>query len=365
MGKLSNTIKIKKHTLTTLVTLLGIVIFYLTMTGMDYYGFLSNSMAGMLITICSYSMLAVSLNLVVGILGELSLGHAGFMYIGAFTGVIFTQLTAISIENDMLRFVLGLLVGGVFAAAFGLLIGSAVLRLHGDYLAIVTLAFGEIIRSVLGTVYLAFDSRGFHFSLKSTTELIKNQGVSSEDILVKGPQGINGIDRFSTFFIGIVLLIITVLVVMNLSDSRSGRAIKAVRDNKIAAETVGIHISKFRLLAFTISAALAGVAGVFYAHGMTTLTNAKYDYNYSISFLVMVVLGGMGSVPGSIIAAVLLTILPEKLRFIGDYRMIIYSLVLIIMMIFSWNPTLIEFRKKVTGRIKSFIPTKKTAKEVQ
>lgn len=361
----SKKLHLKKSTFTTLLTLAGILIFYFVMTGLDYSGYLSNSMSGMLITICAYSILAVSLNLVVGILGELSLGHAGFMYIGAFSGVMFTKLMKTAIPDSLLRFGLGLVVGAVFAALFGLLIGSAVLRLQGDYLAIVTLAFGEIIRSVFGTMYVAYDSKGFHFSLKSTTELIQNQGVSTQDILVKGPQGINGIERTSTFFIGIILLIVTVLVVMNLSDSRSGRAIKAVRDNKIAAETVGINISKFRLLAFSVSAALAGMAGVLYAHGMSTLTSAKYDYNYSISFLVMVVLGGMGNIPGSIIAAVVLTILPEKLRFIGDYRMIIYSLVLIFMMIFSWNPTLVEFRKNLTSKIKNVILPKKTSKEVQ
>ena len=150
---------------------------------------------------------------------------------------------------------------------------------------------------------------------------------------------------------------------MNLSDSRAGRAIKAVRDNKIATEAVGISVSKYRLMAFTISAALAGVAGVYYAHNFATLTGTKFDFNFSINILVMVVLGGMGNIPGSIIAAIILTILPEEIHFLGNYRMVIYAVVLIVMMIFSWNPKCIEFRKVVSTKVKSVF--KKKNKEVQ
>ena len=350
MKKLTN----KKSTLTTIITIVAIIATYFLLNGMSNAGSLSNKVSGMLIPICVWSIMAVSLNLVVGVLGELSLGHAGFMYIGAFTGSFFTKVTANMIENEMLRFVLGLLVGMFFAAIFGMLIGSAVLRLHGDYLAIVTLAFGEVIKGVLGTLVVAFDSNGVHFSLKDTTELTL-QGVASKDIIVKGAQGILKIQRSSTFLIGIILLIITVLIVMNLSDSRSGRAIKAVRDNKIAAETVGINISKYRLLAFTISAALAGLAGVLYSHNLGMLQSSKFDFNTSINVLVMVVLGGMGNIPGSIIAAVVLTVLPEEMRFLQDYRMIIYAVVLIVLMVFTWNPKCIEFRKMVSAKIKSLL----------
>lgn len=353
-------IKIKKSTLTTLITIAGIIIVYFVMTMLNNNGKISSSISGLFITICSYAILAVSLNLVVGILGELSLGHAGFMYVGAFTGAIFTQLTEDSIQSDVLRLVIGIVIGVAFAALFGLVIGSAVLRLQGDYLAIVTLAFGEIIKNVLGAVYIGFDSNGFHFSLNSTTDLIQ-KGVPSSSIVVKGPQGISGVDRISTFFIGVVLLIITVLVVMNLSDSRSGRAVKAVRDNKIAAETVGINISKYRLLAFTISAALAGMAGVLYSHGLGTVQSSKYDFNTSIDILVMVVLGGMGNIPGSIIAAIILTILPQTvLRSLGDYRMLIYAVVLIVMMIFTWNNKCIDLRKNLQSKIKGVFSKNKT-----
>lgn len=359
-------VTIKKSTLTTIITVAAIIFMYFLMNGLNNAGKLSNVMSGLLIRICVWSMMAVSLNLVVGILGELSLGHAGFMYIGAFTGSFFTQVTTNVISNELLRFVLGMVVGAFFAALFGILIGSAVLRLQGDYLAIVTLAFGEIIKGILGTIIVAFDKNGFHFSLDNTTDLIM-KGVSSKDIIVKGSQGILKIQRSSTFLIGIILLILTVVIVMNLVDSRSGRAIKAVRDNKIAAETVGINISKFRLLAFTISATIAGVAGVLYSHNLGMLQSSKFDFNTSINVLVMVVLGGMGNIPGSIIAAIVLTILPEKMRFLNDYRMIIYAVVLIVLMIFTWNPKCIEFRKMVSAKFKSIFSKKKEkiSKEVQ
>ena len=346
--------KLKKTTLTTIITIIAIVIAYFVMNTLNNSGVLSNVMSGLLVRICVWSIMAVSLNLVVGILGELSLGHAGFMYVGAFTGSLFTQITADMISNDLLRFVIGILIGAVTAAIFGILIGSAVLRLQGDYLAIVTLAFGEVIKGILGTVIVAFDSKGFHFSLNNTTDLLE-KGVKSGDIIVKGSQGILKIQRSSTFLIGII--------VMNLSDSRSGRAIKAVRDNKIAAETVGINISKFRLLAFTISAALAGVAGVLYSHNLGMLQPSKFDFNTSINVLVMVVLGGMGNIPGSIVAAVVLTILPEKMRFLNDYRMIIYAIVLIVLMIFTWNPKCIELRKEISAKFKSFFSKKKPVEE--
>lgn len=357
---------LKKTTLTTAITLAAIIVIYIVMTILTNTGSLSSVMTSMLPRICVWVMMAVSLNLVVGLLGELSLGHAGFMYVGAFTGCMFIKIAENAITNDTLRFILGMVVGAVFAAIFGMLIGSAVLRLQGDYLAIVTLAFGEIIKSVLSTIFIAFDKKGFHFSLKSTTELIE-AGVNPSDIIVKGPQGISGIPRESTFLIGIILVMITVLIVLNLADSRSGRAIKAVRDNKIAAETVGITIPTYRLLAFTIAAAIAGVAGVLYAGSMGNLQSTKFDFNTSINVLVMVVLGGMGNIPGSVIAAIVLTVLPEKIRFLGNYRMIIYAVVLIVMMIFTWNPKCIELRNKVVTKFKGLFNKifRKTKKEVQ
>lgn len=352
-------IKLRKQSWKTIVTCLCIIVVYYIMTGLVNGQYISSVLKGLLVPICAYAILAISLNLVVGILGELSIGHAGFMYIGAFTGAFFTKVTQATISDELLRFVLGLIVGTLFAALFGLIIGFVVLRLQGDYLAIVTLAFGEIIKSVLSTMYIAADSKGLHFSINSATALI-NKGVSADDIIVQGPQGITGIPRTSCFGIGIILLILTVLIVMNLCDSRTGRAIKAVRDNKIAAETVGINISKYRIFVFTVSSALAGLAGVLYAHNTATLQSSKFSFNTSVDILVMVVLGGIGSIPGSIIAAAVLLILPEKLRFLNDYRMIIYAVVLIVMMIITWNPTCVKYREIITSKL-SFKKNKKEA----
>ena len=195
-------INIKKSTLTTLITIAGIIIAYIIMNTLSNGGFLSYKMQGLLVPICAYAILAVSLNLVVGLLGELSLGHAGFLYVGAYTGAIFTNITADMISNDLVRFILGMVVGGVFAAIFGLIIGSAVLKLQGDYLAIVTLAFGEIIKSVLGNVlYISKDSSGLHFDVTDGSTL------NPQDIIAKGAQGIT-VQRLSTFLIGIILSLI-------------------------------------------------------------------------------------------------------------------------------------------------------------
>lgn len=356
---------LKKTTFTTLITLATIIVIYIIMTILSSTGLLSYTMAGMLPQICVWIMMAVSLNLVVGVLGELSLGHAGFMYVGAFTGCVFIKITESTIPNEIVRFVLGMVIGAIFAAIFGLLIGSTVLRLQGDYLAIVTLAFCEVIKGILGTINLAFDSNGFHINITNANELTE-AGIRAEDIIVKGSYGISKVPRVTTFTIGTILVIITVLIVLNLSDSRSGRAIKAVRDNKIAAETVGINISKYRLLAFTVAAAIAGVAGVLYAGCMGNLKPEWFDFNASIDVLVMVVLGGMGNIPGSIIATIVLKVLPEKIRFLGDYRMIIYAVVLIVMMIFSWNPKCIELRNRVSIKVKGVVAKifKKNKKEV-
>lgn len=307
-------------------------------------GNMSSLMQGLLVPLCIYVILAVSLNLTVGILGELSLGHAGFMCVGAFSSAFFSVCMQETIASDGLRFLLSLLVGVLTAGIFGVLIGIPVLRLRGDYLAIVTLAFGEIIKNVINALYVGRDSRGFHFSLKDTMSL----GMEPDgQVIIKGAQGITGTPNDSNFTIGILLVLITLVVVLNLIHSRAGRAIMAIRDNRIAAESVGINITKYKIMAFSISAALAGAAGVLYAHNLSTLTALpkNFGYNQSIMILVFVVLGGMGNIRGSIIAAVILTLLPELLRGLSDYRMLIYSLVLIVMMIFNWSPRIKVWRE--------------------
>ena len=308
-------------------------------------GSISSLMQGLLVPLCTYVILAVSLNLVVGILGELSLGHAGFMCVGAFSSAFFSKCMRDTITSPTVRFLCALLIGIVVAAIFGILIGIPVLRLKGDYLAIVTLAFGEIIKNLVNALYIGKDSKGFHFSTKDVMSLnMDPDGL----VVLNGPQGITGAPKDSTFLIGFILVMITLFIVLNLIQSRDGRAIMAIRDNRIAAESVGINVTKYKLMAFTISSAMAGVAGVLYAHNLSTLTanTNNFGYNMSINILVFVVLGGIGSVRGSMIAAVILTMLPHMLRGLSDYRMLIYAIVLIVMMLFNWAPKSIEFREK-------------------
>ena len=358
MGKIIGNKKISRNTLNTMITLGIVIVAYIIMQLLTFTGSLSSLMEGLLVPICTYVILAVSLNLTVGILGELSLGHAGFMCVGAFSSAFFSKCMIGVIENSILRFIIALIIGAVFAAIFGILIGIPVLRLKGDYLAIVTLAFGEIIKNIVSVVFVGIDENGLHLSMKSVGDLNLSDGGQ---VIVKGPQGISGTPSDSTFTIGVILVIITFLVVINLLHSRSGRAITSIRDNRIAAESVGINITKYKLIAFAISAALAGMAGVLYAHNFSilTATTKNFGYSMSIMILVFVVLGGMGNIRGSMIAAIILTLLPEYLRFLQDYRMLIYAVVLIVIMIFNWNPKCIEFREKYS--LKKYFKKKKEA----
>ncbi len=323
-------------------------------------GNLSSLMEGLLVPLCVYVILALSLNLVVGILGELSLGHAGFMCVGAFVSAFFSKCMENVITVSLVRFILALLLGALAAGIFGILIGIPVLRLRGDYLAIVTLAFGEIIKNLVNVLYIGKDAAGFHFSTQDSISLnLQPEG----EVIINGPQGITGTPQDSTFLIGIILILITLFIILNMVHSRDGRAIMAIRDNRIAAESVGINITKYKLMAFAVSAALAGAAGVLYAHNLSTLTALpkNFGYNMSIMILVFVVLGGIGNMRGSMIAAVILTLLPELLRGLSDYRMLIYAIVLILMMLFNWAPKALEWREKHS--LKRMLKKKKTAKE--
>ncbi|MDO4285620.1 MAG: branched-chain amino acid ABC transporter permease [Eubacteriales bacterium] len=294
-------------------------------------GNISSSLKGQLVPICAYVVMAVSLNFTVGILGELSLGHAGFMSVGAFAGIVATTSLADTIPFAPLRLAIAMVIGGICAAIAGVIIGIPVLRLKGDYLAIVTLAFGEIIKNIVNVLYIGQDGKGLHFSLLE-------QGFELEEggkMIINGPMGVSGVAKISTFTSGVVLILITLFIILNLINSRTGRAVMAVRDNRIAAESIGIPVTRCRLLAFVISAAFAGMAGTLYAMNYSTVTATKFDFNTSILVLVFVVLGGLGNIWGSIIAAALLTILPELLRAMNDYRMLIYAILLIAMMIFN------------------------------
>ncbi len=347
-NRLKNNATLKSNLITFGIVIAAYVIVELLMAA----GALSSLLQGLLVPLCTYAILAVSLNLTVGILGELSLGHAGFMCVGAFASAFFSKCMQETIPIAGLRFFMAILIGAAAAGVCGILVGIPVLRLKGDYLAIVTLAFGEIIKNLINILYVGIDEKGFHFSTKGTLELnLSEQGR----VIMQGAQGITGTPNDSTFTVGIILLLITLLIVLNLIHSRDGRAIMAIRDNTIAAESVGINITKYKLMAFSISAALAGVAGVLYAHNLSTLTALpkNFGYNMSIMILVFVVLGGIGNIRGSYIAAVILTLLPELLRGLKDYRMLIYAVVLIAMMLFNWAPACISWKEKVSHRLKS------------
>ncbi len=319
------------------------------------YGSLSFSLKGMLVPICAYVVMAVSLNLTVGVLGELSLGHAGFMSVGAFTGTAAAIALQDVLPSAPLRLAVAMAVGAAFAALIGFLIGIPVLRLNGDYLAIVTLAFGEIIKSIFTNLYLGVDGRGLRISLLSDNTGLEEGGR----MIVNGPMGIGGIQKISTFTAGFVLIMITLVVVFNMVNSRTGRAVMAIRDNRIAAESIGLNITKYKMTAFVTSAALAGAAGTLFAMNYSTIVANKFDFNTSILVLVFVVLGGLGNMLGSIIAAAALTILPEALRQFSDYRMLVYAIVLILVMLATNNP----FLRSCLDRLKGAATGRRGGKE--
>ena len=316
------------------LTYLMVIAAYVILFVMQTLGLLSNSLSGFLVPICAYVVMAVSLNLTVGIMGELSLGHAGFMSVGAYTGAVCSALLADLIPYAPLRLAIAMIGGGILAGLVSFIVVVPVLRLRGDYLAIVTLAFGEIIRNILQVIYIGKDAEGVHFAM---SEAALNMAEGGK-MIVRGPMGVVGIQKISTLTMGFILVMITLVVVLNLIRSRHGRAIMAMRDNRIAAESVGISIAKYKIMAFVTSAVLAGSAGALYAMNFSSILSKKFDFNTSILILVFVVLGGMGNIRGSIIAAAALTILPELLREYADYRMLAYAIVLIVVMLVTNNP---------------------------
>ncbi len=311
-------------------------------------GTMPRTTKSLLIPVCVYIVMAVSLNLTVGISGELSLGHAGFMSIGAFTGIVIAAYTRQAFGvPETAQLLLAILAGGIMAGIMGVLIGIPVLRLQGDYLAIVTLAFGEIIRNVLNCIYISLDGTALHFSF--------NRPDLPGKLLFRGPTGATGVSRIATFSAGFLLVLFTLFVVINLIHSRSGRAIMAVRDNKIAAEACGLDVTKYRMMAFVTSAALAGMGGALFGLNYSTLAPSNFSFNASILILVYVVLGGIGNITGSIIAATVLYVLPEELRAFSDYRMLVYAVVLIAVMLLTNNQSIKNFLETVRekGREKS------------
>ena len=345
---------LKKTTKVDFATYLGVIIVFVLVTILESAGLMSRSLSGMLVPICCYIAMAVSLNLTVGILGELSLGHAGFMSVGAFSGVIAAMGLQELIPNGVIRLVIAMVVGALVAAAAGFVVGIPVLRLRGDYLAIVTLAFGEIIKELMNCLLVGYDSNGLHIALNITgSKTIESLGLDETGFaIIKGAQGATGTEKLATFTAGFLLVMVTLVIVLNLVRSRAGRAIMAIRDNRIAAESVGINVTKYKMMAFVISAALAGASGALYGLNYSNLAASKFDFNTSILVLVFVVLGGLGNIWGSIIAATVLYILPEMLRSVADLRMLVYAIVLILVMLATNNSQI----KELIGRI---IPRRK------
>ncbi|MBQ4592468.1 MAG: branched-chain amino acid ABC transporter permease [Clostridia bacterium] len=289
-------------------------------------GRLNSSLLFLLEKIAISVILAVSLSLVVGFLGELSLGHAGFMCVGAYLGGKVSALLEPVIGSGVLNLLIALIIGAAIAAVCGVIIGIPALRLRGDYLAIVTLAFGEIVKSIF-------------------------QNTSDESF--GGALGLPTprYDKQYLFIFAFLLVLLTLAVVQNFIRSKHGRAVTAIRDNEIAARACGINVTKYKLLAFTLSATFAGIAGVLYSFSNYTVQSAKFGYNYSIEILVMVVLGGMGSINGSIVAAALITFLNTKLATIltGDLAVLqnlLYAVILIVIVVYNNAPKLKPFRDR-------------------
>lgn len=299
-------------------------------------GSIKGSTSDLLIKMAYSMVLAVSLNLVVGFLGELSLGHAGFMCVGAYLGGLFGNYMLPVIGNQLIVFILSMFLGGLVAAVFGLLIGLPTLRLKGDYLAIVTLAFGEIVRTVF-----------------------RNQEIFG------GAMGLPTQKYGKTLYIvGFAMVLFTIFVAQNLMRSKHGRAIQAIRDNEIAARAMGVNVTYYKLTVFVIAAFFAGIAGVLFANNTTLVTSTFFSFNYSIEILVMVVMGGMGNITGSLIAAGLLTFIDIELTtsLSGDLaalKYLIYALILIIMVMWNNAPALRRVRERYNlGRLFAWIKSK-------
>ncbi len=306
----------------------------LIFTIMTFTGSLTMSNQFLLEKIAIAALLAVSLGMVVGFLGELSLGHAGFMCIGAYVGGKVSTLLVPAFggsDSSIPALLISLLVGGLVAALFGFLVGLPALRLRGDYLAIVTLAFGEIVRIVIMKMPVSW----FGGATGLTTPRF---------------------DRKTFFIVALLMVLLCLVFTQNLIRSKHGRAILSIRDNEIAARSSGIDVTKYKLLVFIASSFFAGVAGVLLSYSSNTIQYDVFDYNYSIEILVMVVLGGMGNINGSLIAATLVTFLNVKLQTtltgpMAVLQNLIYALVLIVIVIYTNAPGLKTFREKYNFRV--------------
>ena len=329
-----------------------VIVAYIVLEAMRMSGNLSSLFTGLLVPATCYLVAAIGLNLNVGFSGELNLGQAGFMAVGAFSGVCVSGLLAASVP-PVLRLILAIIIGMLLTALVGFLIGIPVLKLQGDYLAIVTLAFGQIVMNLIMNLYVAFDSTGVKVSFVDAKFELGEGGK----FLINGPMGATGTERIANFTAGTLLVLFALVVVYNLIYSRNGRAIMAARDNRIAAESIGINIANTKMMAFVISAALAGGAGALYGLNYSTMVASKFDYNTSILILVYVVLGGLGNINGTLISTVVLFLLPQLLRGLQDYRMLIYAVILILIMLITNNEAM-KTRMESFRRKKSKVNSK-------
>lgn len=328
MGKISLFKKdLKVSTKRTIVFAALYALFFIVANVLIALGIIDSYISQILVRIGINIILAVSLNIVVGYLGQLPLGHAGFMAVGAYAGAIFLRALPSNVANNMLF--PAIIIGGVTAAIFGIIIGLPALRLRGDYLAIITLGFGEIIRILIINIdsVIGFD-------------------------LTYGAASLKNIPKINTFLSTFICVALVCILITTLMRSRHGRAILAVRDNEIAAESCGINIMFYKMLGFTISAFFAGVAGALYATTFGILTPSSFGFMKSIEILVMVVFGGIGSMIGSVISASALTALPQLLSGFEKYNMLLYSLILIIVMVFGNSPKFANLRTKIKAVFK-------------
>ena len=315
---------VKRKGLSSLINLICIIILFVVLKAFSQT---SRSMNDLLIQIGYSIIMATSLNLACGYLGELPLGHAGFMSVGAYTAAV---LTAKFLPETPLVYPFALLCGGLMAALFAFIVGVPALRLKGDYLAIVTLGFGEIIRVLINTVFAP---------------------------LTDGGKGLFGIPSYAKFTDTFIITVICVSALYMIVRSRLGRATIAIRENAIAAEASGVNVANYKIRMFVLSAFFAGIAGGISAHQLGVLTASKFDFNRSIDYLVMVVFGGMGSLTGSIFAGTALTVVQYLMASLVEYRQLAYAVLLIIMMIFRPKGIFGRWEFSMTRLLARFIPS--------
>lgn len=322
-----------------LINLVLILALWFVLYTLIQNGTITNYWSGILITVGINIILATSLNVATGYLGQLPLGHAGFMAVGAYAGGIFMKVVPV---QELLKsgntgaaipyILLALLISAVVAGIFGILIGIPALRLRGDYLAIITLGFGEIIRVILTNI----------------------DSVIGKDFTY-GAAGLKRIPKYSSFTLVFICVVVSCYIIHTIMKSRHGRAILSIREDEIASESVGVQTTYYKTFAFVVSAMMAGIAGCLYAGYIGSLYPSTFKFMKSIEILVMVVLGGMGSMLGSILSATVLTILPELLRSFSDYRMVVYSLALVVMMIFRPKGLLGSYDFSLSRSLETFL----------